>query len=188
MSNTCTVEKCSKTSFAASLCCAHYARKRKYGDPLKGGPMRGDLLRFLNTLAKDPPPQCVPWPYGSTNGYGYLTVGGVRRTAHAVAYEIYNGKKIPAGMVAAHAPVTCHNTLCVNPLHIRAATHAENAADRVLDKTHGRGIRAANVKLTEVQVLSIRADPRIHRVIASEYGVGRRLVGRIKNRSRWGWL
>ena len=40
-------------------------------------------------------------------------------------------------------------------------------------------------KLTEIQVLSIRKDPRIYREIGLEYGVDKTLVGLIKRRKCW---
>lgn len=56
------------------------------------------------------------------NGYGKLTANKKPYLAHRFAYELANGP-IPAGMVLDHI---CHNTSCVNPAHLRPATHKQN--------------------------------------------------------------
>ena len=60
--------------------------------------------------------------------------------------------------------------------------------DKVRDGTLLKGEQLHNSKLTESDVLKIYKDPRISRIIADEYNVGRRLIDRIKRGERWGWL
>lgn len=48
-----------------------------------------------------------------------------------------------------------------------------------------KGERSINAKLTEVQVLAIRIDPRPHRVVAFEYSVHPKTVSAIKRRLKW---
>lgn len=78
------------------------------------------------------------WIYrGSTmNGYGKFVVrqigvmgrGGKRYTmcAHRFSWQLANGP-LPAGLEVDHR---CHVTLCVNPEHLRPATHAQNMQNR----------------------------------------------------------
>lgn len=76
----------------------------------------------------------------------------------------------------------------MNPAHLSEKTNAENHADMVADGTSMRGARHPNCKLTEAQVRAIRADMRLHAVIAGEYGIKHQTVTKIKARKRWGWL
>ncbi len=48
-----------------------------------------------------------------------------------------------------------------------------------------RGEKHGRAKLTEIQVLTIREDPRIYREIGLEYGVDKTLIGMIKRRQVW---
>ena len=52
------------------------------------------------------------------------------------------------------------------------------------DSKHGALVRG-NAKLTDAQVLAIRADRRSSRIIAAEYGVSQVSVVFIKNRKTW---
>ena len=48
-----------------------------------------------------------------------------------------------------------------------------------------RGEDHPNAKLTDAEILAIRADPRSGRIIANDYGISRIKVSRIKNRRVW---
>ena len=58
-----------------------------------------------------------PQPYGHYRG----------RPAHRVAWEDANGRPIPVGMLVDHS---CHQTLCVNPDHLRLVTNKQNLENR----------------------------------------------------------
>ena len=65
----------------------------------------------------------------SEHGYGRLGRGGKRGgvvLAHRFAYELLVGP-IPEGMSIDHR---CHNPTCVNPEHLRPATHKQNLENR----------------------------------------------------------
>lgn len=57
-------------------------------------------------------------------GYGLWHVGGRTIGAHRASWAIANGRDIPPGM---HIDHMCHNTMCVNPGHLRLATPKQNA-------------------------------------------------------------
>lgn len=79
---------------------------------------------------------CWLWQGSVTHyGYGSVSIGGQRRGAHQLAYELWIGP-IPKGLVPDH---TCHNTdpdcpggnaclhrRCANPEHLEAVTRREN--------------------------------------------------------------
>lgn len=66
---------------------------------------------------------CHRWTAAVQNaGYGLFSVGGRMVLAHRWAYEQANGP-IPDGMFIDHI---CHQPACVNPDHLRLATHKQN--------------------------------------------------------------
>lgn len=69
---------------------------------------------------------CWNWTGGSSSKYGRVRADAPERRqllAHRVSYEMANGP-IADGLVIDHR---CHNTLCVNPDHLRAVTSKQNS-------------------------------------------------------------
>ena len=148
----------------------------------KSKAQNGEPLSFLKDVVNTLPHNCVIWPYGVSNsGYGAVNFNGKKMSAHRVALILFSGIDYPH-LLACHQPVICHNRLCVNPLHLRWDTALGNSKDRILDKTSDNPTILG--KLTSNDVESIRSDPRIHRLIAKDYGVSRVMVTCIKNRTR----
>ncbi len=68
---------------------------------------------------------CWVWTAATTNGYGYLQIGGRqgrRVQAYKLAYEWLVGP-VPAGLQLDHL---CRNRRCVNPSHLEPVTQLEN--------------------------------------------------------------
>lgn len=124
---------------------------------------------------------CWIWTaYRGITGYGIVGVDRRVQKAHRVAWQLTHGP-IPHGACVLHR---CDNPPCVNPAHLFLGTQAENVADRDAKGRHVpmSGERHGCAKLTTDQVIAIRADPRIHRLIAADYGVARTVISRIRRR------
>lgn len=70
---------------------------------------------------------CWNWTAAKPKGYGHFWVSPANCVkAHRFSYEMSVGPIAP-GLVLDH---TCHNTLCVNPEHLRPVTIQQNAENR----------------------------------------------------------
>lgn len=145
--------------------------------------------RLWAKIKKAGPNDCWIWT-ASVNSYGYGQVWGganVRKLlrAHRVAYEDVVGK-IPRGILVLHK---CDNPPCCNPSHLFLGTDADNVADRVAKgrtrRGDQRGEKHGSAKLTERQVLAIRAAMGPQKVIAARYGINQSGVSDIKRRKLW---
>jgi HNH endonuclease len=73
----------------------------------------------------------------SDRGYGLVKIGGKKRKAHRVVWELYNGP-IPVGKEPHHE---CENKRCVNPGHLRLVSRAEHVDLSPKNITHHGGRR-----------------------------------------------
>lgn len=185
----CSVEGCGKPHEARGWCNAHYRRFRAHGDPLGGGTRNGEPLAFLETVVFSfEGEECLPWPYGSTSeGYGLININGKKRLATRVVCEHEHGPPPTPEHQAAHNCGKGHLG-CVNPRHLRWTTRKENYDDRLIHGTVSRGERNGLAKLTEAQVLEIRASQKPQSQLAAEYGVAQSNISQIKSRKNWAWL
>jgi hypothetical protein len=81
----------------------------------------------------------------------------------------------------------CDNPGCVNPEHIFIGNHTDNMRDRDEKGRVARGVNNGAAKLTESQVLKIRADTRTHYAIAADYPVSRTTISDIKRQHNKVW-
>lgn len=141
MSKTCTVEGCEGKFLAKEMCSLHYERARRGKDvdaPVRDYGTREE--RFWPKVKKSD--GCWEWG-ASKNSAGYAVLGGVvgSHLAHRISYEMHNGP-IPPGLSIDHM---CRNRGCVNPEHLRLATHAINNQNkdgaRSSSRSGVRGVR-----------------------------------------------
>lgn len=150
------------------------------------GQARADA--FWSRVAIGAPDEC--WPFmGHTTYQGYGVVGSGQR-AHRIAYEDRYGA-IPEGWVICHH---CDNPPCCNPAHLFAGTQQDNVLDAMAKGRHvvarfrGSGEKNGRAKLTEAEVLELRARRAAGErliVLAEEFGIGDSQVARIALGRSW---
>jgi hypothetical protein len=132
--------------------------------------------RFENSILRDPNSGCWLWTGGTfINGYGYLVVNGKTRSTHRMAWEIYVGD-IPDDMCVLHK---CDVRCCVNPKHLFLGTRADNNRDCKDKGRHTKGSMSSRAKLTEEQVVVIRASDKTQKQLAAQYRVSQSLISLI---------
>lgn len=184
----CSVPGCPNELRARGWCATHWARWRKYGDPLGMNPVRKlqrDLhARVYSSIEVDlsDPDGCWLWNRRvGTFGYGMVSFNGANVGAHRLMYQLRVGP-IPEGMFVCHR---CDNPPCCNPEHLFLGTTEDNTSDKMTKGREARGEMVNTCKLTEADVLAIRADPRKYADICNDYGIGMSQVSRIKRRESW---
>lgn len=133
---------------------------------------------------------CLIWTgTKSKKGYGLIRIDGTWKLAHRVSYAFYVGE-IADGKIIRHS---CDTPACINPDHLLIGTQADNMTDM---RSRGRsnyakGADTGNAKITEAQVIEIRATYQrgirgfgVH-VIAKRYGLSKPAVRAILERKSW---
>lgn len=129
------------------------------------------------------------WLWGGIknhDGYGRVSIKKRAFSAHRVAWGLVNGE-IQRGFCVCHR---CDVRHCVNPSHLFLGTHAENMADcsskgRIVPS---RGEANPSAKLTEAQVLDLRADRSAgmsYPKLSAKYGVARSTAYKVATGQKW---
>jgi len=101
--------------------------------------------------------------------------------AHRVSWRLFRGA-IPAGMFVLHE---CDNPKCCNPMHLFLGTQADNMRDKCLKGRQAKGASHGRSKLTEQDVIDIRASNDKQVTLAERYGVSQQLISFIQNYKIW---
>ncbi len=117
-----------------------------------------------------------------SHGYGNAYVSGIgNTTAQRASYTAFKGE-IPNGMLVQHS---CDERLCVNPDHLSLGTDKTNSDDKF---RKGRANLEGRVfpphpfrKLTDAQILTVRAIQEKQKTTARRLGVTQRVIWAIKN-------
>jgi hypothetical protein len=117
----------------------------------------------------------------SHNGYPEMCINTKRARMSHYIYRRFRGK-IPENHIIMHV---CDSPTCINPNHLKAGTILENIQDKVDKGRQARGEKQRLAKLTEGQILAIRADTRSLRLIAKDYNIDYTHVSAIKRRKVW---
>lgn len=144
---------------------------------------KGASEAFIRAHAGHEGDACIEWPFCKNDrGYGLAVIGGVQRAASRWMCVIAHGDPTPPRDQAAHS---CGNPGCVNPKHLRWATHLENMKDRWIHGTTPRGERSGRTRLTEDDVRAIRAAPPLLKPLMEKYGLSKHGVSKIRGGRRW---
>lgn len=171
------------------MCYTHHNRMYRGADinapvsPVLRGVSAAERLRIY--APPGDPDECWNWTRALSKGYGNISVDGKSRSAHIVAWELANDRKLPAGMMILH---TCDNPPCCNPAHLVLGTHTKNMVDMVARSRQARGTKQGSSKLTEDEVREIRelhASGLGYRKIAKQYGVVRSTIEVIVRGKGW---
>lgn len=127
---------------------------------------------------------CLPWPYATAkSGYGVVGVGKSKvALVHRLVCEAAHGPPPTPSHQACHS---CGVRICCNPAHLRWDTVRANAMDRIIHGTMLRGETQPNSKLTEAEVVTIRASKDKGVDIATRFGVAQSVVSEIRSGKAW---
>ena len=135
----------------------------------------------------EPSDGCRLWPFGTDqDGYGRFWVEQKEIRVNSLTCEVWHGPQPADAMHAAH---TCGNVTCWAGEHLYWATPRENVLDKNTHGTMVRGEQHHRAKLTEADVLDIRA--RYERRGTSQvdmariYGVSPATIYMIIKRKNW---
>ena len=185
----CSIEGCGKKVLGRGWCAAHYSKWRKYGDPetVRQEQRHGISLSERFWMNVRTGGDCWEWlGYRDPNGYGRLNVNGKPALAHRLSWELEHRVKLTPGQHVLHK---CDNPACVRPSHLMDGDHAMNMADKMSKGRHvygvSKGAAHGGAKLTENDVLEIRASSDTGVSLASRYGVSPTQISDIRNRRSW---
>ena len=145
---------------------------------------KGSSEAFLRAHVRASQTGCINWPYCTNNkGYGLAVVGGKQKTASRWMCILAHGNPVAPRIHAAHS---CGNPLCVNPMHLRWATHKENMDDKKRHQTENIGERNGKTSLTAEDVRAIRAAPPNLKPLMEKYGMSKHGISKVRSGRRWG--
>jgi hypothetical protein len=120
----CSIPECNNDASTASggraeLCCAHYKKKLKYGDPCHVHIKRSEIIDWIAKHTRFAGDECLIWPFArSLQGYGYVRFDGETRLAHRVICQLAHGEPPDDASQVAHSCGKGHDG-CVNQRHLR---------------------------------------------------------------------
>lgn len=182
----CVVGDCARPFYARGWCKMHYRREWAAGrhtarprELVEIGASLDERLRHHGWVVT----ASGCWEFGGSkddNGYGQLAVGGsYPMKASRAAHLAWIGP-IPAGLDVCHS---CDNPPCMNPDHLFAGTRLINVNDMRDKGRMSSGERQPQHKLTDAQVIEIRATYAAGGVpqhaLAADYGVCQQLISSI---------
>jgi hypothetical protein len=95
------------------------------------------VSRFFSKVDFEGPNGCWVWKASSVKGYGQFKYKDYQRSAHKLSFEHFYGP-VPDGLCVCH---TCHNSLCVNPNHLKLGTDQDNVDDKVAANRQSQGAK-----------------------------------------------
>ncbi len=188
----CSISGCGRPHTSRGFCGLHYTRWKSHGDPLavvqRRAPHLSGPAELERIIALPPTDECISWPYSRNSaGYGRVWLDGKLHQTHRIMCERAHGPAPDGCTDVAHG---CANRACCNPRHLRWATPKENAADRIRDDTHLRGLRHPGAKLSDEQARYIIANPEAlsQNALARQFGCSQTLISYLQRGLVRKWL
>lgn len=149
----------------------------------------GEPARFLAKVMETETDDCILWPYNTRRGYAAMRIGKKTENVNSIVCFAQHGRKPTPKHEVAHNCGNGHKG-CINPAHVRWATHKENCADKALHGTAQKGERNATHILNDGQAKEIMAlkGSAPARVIAERFNISRETVSHIHNGRKWAHL
>ena len=173
---------------AKGLCNSHYWQLHKGRELTPLSYRRNRCVPWLEEHANYQDDNCLIWPFQRAKDSGMPAVKykGKQGPATRVMCELAHGKPPTPRHEAAHSCGKGHEG-CINPKHLRWATHKENLADQLIQGTRVRGEKQHFAFLTEQLVKEIRslAGSMPQAAIARQFGLRPQHVGKIIHRRIW---
>ena len=146
--------------------------------------MEQKYIDRFHTRYEVKPNGCWEWT-GSKDkkmGYGTFWIKPKDWLAHRASYLIHKGD--PASMCVCHS---CDNPACVNPDHLWLGTRSDNNRDRDHKGRHVVLCGSTNgfAKLTESDVLAIRASTLSVKELSKRYKVSDENIRHVLARNTW---
>lgn len=182
----CVEEGCTRKARTRQLCNAHYEYQRRRGGFVGVPDPRSDqAARYESKVDRSGGPDaCHPWTASVNHaGYGNFRADGKMNLAHRWAYSQFVAP-LKDEEVVRHS---CDNPPCQNARHLLSGSVKDNVQDmmergRDYDR---RGASNSRAKLSDQQVLEIRASGEKGTALASRYGVSTQLISTIRLRQTW---
>lgn len=186
---TCSIDGCNKPIRCKGFCNSHYIKWRTKGSAESGRQFsNGAPLDWILANKDHQGADCVFWPFSKNNrGYGRIRYEGRSQLAHRIMAQFACERLDGTKTIVAHSCGGGHLG-CVNPQHLRWASHAENEHDKLDHGTSNRGFQNGQAKFTEQQIIDIRRKREggaLLKTIAQEYGTTVQTISGIVNRYNW---
>lgn len=140
---------------------------------------------FWSNVAPGKSGDCWEWRgCRDKNGYGLVQYQKRQYRVHRVSYLLHYGE-FSGDLLVCHE---CDNPPCVNPWHLFLGTNAENTADRDRKGRAARGEESNRAKLTEADVLEIRAmaaSGSRTKEMTDRFGISYNMIGAIARGDFW---
>ena len=147
-----------------------------------------NFLDWLNQNHTTDDNQCWIWNGGKNSaGYGCVGKDGKMFLVHRISLAKKIGRELNAKEDARHVCPNLPNRKCYNPEHLQVGTRKQNMEDMVAYGRSQTGIKNHHSKLTEEDVISIRAlrSEFLLSELAKRFGVDQALISMIANRKVW---
>jgi hypothetical protein len=111
---------------------------------------------------------------------------------HREGEKVYLSKLTEVSVLAIRADPRAHHVIAEDygvsqsqVSRIKKKKTWAHVASNVVNAGRRRGTDRPGAKLTDADIIAIRADPRRQRIIAADYGVRYQTIGSIKRREKW---